>query len=114
MPNPKLSHCHEQEHGCTLASLCDGDILRSRQHLQASNHPSLPLCMATAGETVRLIRISAEGKLRKRLADLGISIGEPIRIMQNKGNGPLILAIKNDTRLGIGRDLARQLWVVTD
>lgn len=114
MSNPKLSHCHEQEHGCTLASLCDGDILRSRQHLEADHQRSMPLCMVLTGETVHVVKIGTESKLRKRLADLGISIGVPIRIMQNKGNGPVIVAIKNDTRLGVGRDLARQLWVVQE
>ncbi len=48
--------------------------------------------------------------LRKRLADLGISAGSEVRVVQNYG-GPIILAVKEDARMAIGRGMAHRILV---
>lgn len=103
--------CPEAERHCDMAPFCDGDIRHSRQRLAEMGEMSIPLCMACAGETVQITSVRGEQRIRKRLADLGLTIGTPIRVIQG-GRNAMILAIKNDTRLGVGRDMARCIWVV--
>ena len=73
---------------------------------------AMPLSMVSPGETVELVQIREGRRLRKRLADLGLSVGLNVRVVQNCFHGPLILAVKEDARLAIGRGMARQILVV--
>ncbi len=72
---------------------------------------SLPLSLVTPGETVTLAHIQDCDRLRQRIADLGLNIGLTVRVVKNDFHGPLILAVKNDTRLAIGRGLAHRIRV---
>jgi Fe2+ transport system protein FeoA len=110
-PETDLARCPEAERHCQQGLLCDGDYHQARQRLDNRHEPTVPLCMVMAAETVKVVRIQGESRLRKRLADLGVTIGESVRVVQGSG-GTMILAVKNDTRLGIGRDIARQIWVM--
>ncbi len=49
--------------------------------------------------------------LRKRLAELGMSPGEKIRVLQCYSGGPVIVAVKEDTRMAIGRGMAHKIIV---
>jgi Fe2+ transport system protein FeoA len=62
---------------------------------------------------VRLVSIEGGKMLRKRLAELGLSAGDKVRVVQRHGHGPLILAIKEDTRMAIGRGMAEKILVNT-
>jgi Fe2+ transport system protein FeoA len=73
---------------------------------------AMPLSMVSPGETVELVQIREGRRLRKRLADLGLNVGLDIRVVQNCFSGPLILAVKEDARLAIGRGMAHQILVV--
>jgi Fe2+ transport system protein FeoA len=73
---------------------------------------AMPLSMVSPGETVELVQIRECRRLRKRLADLGLNVGLDVRVVQNCFSGPLILAVKEDARLAIGRGMARQILVV--
>lgn len=96
---------------------------RFARHLQthrpASHEPrphppsaaAMPLSLVSPGETVELVEIAAGQTLKKRLADLGLNTGAAVRVMQNSIPGPLILAVKDDTRLAIGRGMAQKIRV---
>ena len=73
---------------------------------------AMPLSMVSSGETVELVQIREGRRLRKRLADLGLNVGLDVRVVQNCFSGPLILAVKEDARLAIGRGMAHQILVV--
>ena len=45
-----------------------------------------------------------------RLASLGFTPGAPIRIVQNRGRGPMIVLVR-ECRIALGRGEARQVWV---
>jgi Fe2+ transport system protein FeoA len=77
----------------------------------ATDTDYFPLTFAANGETVSLAEIRANGKLRKRLGDLGLNIGMDVRIVQANACGPLILAVKNDSRLALGRGMAQKIMV---
>lgn len=73
---------------------------------------AIPLTMVTQGAHVRLMAISSGHRLRKRLADLGLTPGTCARVVRYDGHGPLILAVKNDSRLAIGRGMAEKMLVI--
>lgn len=78
----------------------------------SSGPPStLPLSMVAAGQTVELVHIEEGRRLRKRLADLGLNMGLTVRVVQNSFAGPLILAVRQDSRLAIGRGMAQRIRV---
>lgn len=81
-----------------------------RLHSRASAS-SLPLSLVAPGETVTLVGFHDCARLRQRIADLGLNIGLTVRVVKNDFHGPLILAVKNDTRLAIGRGLAYRIQV---
>jgi Fe2+ transport system protein FeoA len=68
----------------------------------------MPLALAQPGESVKLVALRGGQQMRKRLADLGLTLDIPLRVVQ--GNGPLIIAVK-DTRLAIGRGMAHHIMV---
>lgn len=72
-----------------------------------------PLCNARCDQCVRLVSIEGGKTLRKRLAELGLSAGDEVRVVQRHGHGPLILAVKEDTRMAIGRGMAEKILVNT-
>ncbi len=76
-----------------------------------SDRPIMMLSMVAPGETVELVKIDEGKRLRKRLADLGLTVGLDVRVVQNSFTGPLILAVKEDSRLAIGRGMAHRIQV---
>ncbi len=70
----------------------------------------MPLVMAQPGEDLKLIALRGGYRMRKRLADLGLTLNMPLRLVQRNGHGPLIVAVK-DTRLAIGRGMAYHIMV---
>jgi Fe2+ transport system protein FeoA len=72
---------------------------------------SFPLTYATQGQIVELIELRAGDALSSRLMALGLAIGTEIRIVQSDTNGAMILAVKHDARLAIGRGMAQKMMV---
>ncbi|MBZ0317574.1 MAG: ferrous iron transport protein A [Anaerolineae bacterium] len=99
--------CPQFEINCDHAALCHGDPEAARLRLGQA----FPLCMARPGELVRVLTIGGKGRIRKRLADLGLTSGMMVRVVQSSRYAPLILALREDARLGVGRDLASEIWV---
>ncbi len=71
----------------------------------------MPLTMATPGEDVKLVAIRGGRCVRKRLADLGLTPGTILQVVQGDTWGPLIVAFKDDARLGLGRGMAHKIMV---
>lgn len=70
-----------------------------------------PLTFAASGETVSLVAIRSGDRLRKRLGELGLTTGMRVRVVQGDSGGPVILAVRNDSRLAIGRGMAQNIFV---
>lgn len=70
----------------------------------------MPLAMAQPGEEVRLVALHGGHRMRRRLADLGLTLDMPLRVVRANGQGPLIVAVK-DTRLALGRGMAHHIMV---
>ena len=69
----------------------------------------LPLTMATPGEWLRLVKITAGNGLRHRLTEMGLIPGVEFQVVQSEG-GPLVLAV-HDSRLAVGRGTAHKIMV---
>lgn len=80
----------------------------------AEPSPTFMLSLATPQQIVRLVAIRGGQRLRKRLADLGLTPGTQLRVVQVHRSGPMIIAIKQDTRMAIGRGMAHKLIVTPD
>jgi len=71
----------------------------------------MPLTMAPPGEDIKLVAIHGGQRIRKRLADLGLTPGTILRVVQADAWGPLIVAFKDDARLALGRGMAHKIEV---
>jgi ferrous iron transport protein A len=72
---------------------------------------AVPLSLVARGETVVIRQINGGGRLRQRLFDLGLNQGARVRVVQNELPGPLILAVKEDGRLALGRGMTHRILV---
>ena len=70
----------------------------------------MPLSMVSQGTEVCLAEIRGGIRMRKRLADLGLTCGMNLQTVCNTGNGPVILKVK-DSRLAIGRGMLHHILV---
>lgn len=73
--------------------------------------PAMPLSMVARGESVVVTQINGGGAVRQRLQDLGLNQGAHIRVLKNEAPGPLIIAVKEDGRLALGRGLTHHILV---
>ncbi len=72
--------------------------------------PSLhPLSTAHPQDTVEIVRIEAGRRLNRRLTELGLTPGVPVRVLYVNG-GPMLIAVRG-TRLAIGRGMAEKILV---
>lgn len=74
------------------------------------NDGVMPLAMARPGEEVFLVGINAGFGLRKRLADMGLSPGVPLRIVHSQMPGPVIVELRG-SRLALGRGMTQRIMV---
>lgn len=77
----------------------------------ATTQPTMPLSMVSRGETVIVRHIHGQPKLRQRLFDLGLNQGAEIRIVKNELPHPLIIAVKEDSRLALERGMTQHIFV---
>lgn len=78
---------------------------------QTNTLPALPLNMIAPGERVELVRIKSCGTVRRRLQELGLTAGATLRVVARHPSGQLILAVRGDSRLAIGSDIAQKIMV---
>ena len=71
----------------------------------------MPLTMVEEGAVVKLSRVNGGHGLRKRLADLGLTPGTLLHIVRSDAQGSLIVALKDDARLALGRGMAHRIVV---
>jgi ferrous iron transport protein A len=71
----------------------------------------MPLGLVSGGQSVTIQDIRGGMKLHQRLRDLGLNRGATVRVIKNDAPGPLILAVKEDSRLALGRGMAFHILV---
>jgi ferrous iron transport protein A len=101
----------------------DFDPRRVRRHLRRAAHSqfheiphrfkdAVPLAEADCNQPLRLVGIYGGPTVKKRLLDLGLNPGSEIRVVNRGHHGPVIVAVKVDSRLAIGRRMADNIFVM--
>ena len=68
-----------------------------------------PLTKAEIDVPVRLVSLKGGRGMQRRLAELGLTPGVNLRVLQDCG-GPLLVAIRS-SRIAIGRGMAKKITV---
>ncbi len=75
-----------------------------------NSSPALcPLTMAPIGQDLFLCKLCGGRRLAHRLAEMGLTPGVCLRIVQDAG-GPLLISVR-DSRIALGRGIASKLQV---
>lgn len=72
---------------------------------------TLSLVRCKSGQNVVVIQTRGGKKLRGRFKDLGLDPGVNLRVIRNDFPGPLILALDDESRLALGKGMARHILV---
>lgn len=72
----------------------------------------MPLSLMAVGETAELVDVRGTPDFRKRMADLGLTSGTLVRIVQSAPNSPMIVAFRDDARLALGQGVAHKLVAI--
>ena len=82
---------------------------RSRATPTSPPHHTHALAKAPIGQPVRLLTVNTDRKVGHRLAELGLTPGITLTVVQAAG-GPLLVAVRG-ARVALGRELAEQMEV---
>lgn len=93
---------HMIQHKMEIYGIC-AECLTQRK-------PLMPLSLAKEGETVLIKDVAGGIIARSRLAAMGLRSGDRIEIINNNGQGRLILG-HDCTRLAVGRGVAQKILV---
>jgi Fe2+ transport system protein FeoA len=72
---------------------------------------TMPLSLVAPGESVELVDMRLDSALHRRLSDMGLTPGAVIRVVKADPTGAMILAVRHDTRLAVGRSAAHRITV---
>lgn len=70
----------------------------------------IPLAMVSSGEVVQVVDVRAGFRLQKRLADMGLTPGVTIRVLNSQVPGPIIIDLRG-SRLVLGHGMAQKILV---
>jgi len=71
----------------------------------------MPLSMASPGDTVEVATVKAGWGLQRRLADLGLTPGVKVRVINSGKPGPVVLDVRG-SRLALGYGVAHKIRVI--
>lgn len=69
----------------------------------------MPLTMAAAGETAKIIKIGGSQEVKRHLENLGFVAGGNVTVI-SKVNGSVIVNVK-ESRIAISREMANKILV---
>lgn len=70
----------------------------------------MPLSMVSPGEVVKVVAVRAGWGLQRRLADMGLTPGVQIRVINSQRPGPVVIDIRG-SRLALGYGIAHKIMV---
>ncbi|MBR1624451.1 MAG: ferrous iron transport protein A [Clostridia bacterium] len=69
----------------------------------------MPIAVAPIGKEIRVVKVIADEKTKKHLADLGITVNATLTVLSSEG-GTVIVSIK-DGRLALDRTISTKILV---
>ncbi len=70
----------------------------------------MPLAMVSPGEVVTVVNIRAGRGLTRRLADMGLTPGTTLRVVNSQTPGPIIVEVRG-SRLVLGYGIVQKVMV---
>ena len=70
----------------------------------------MPLSMVSAGEQVQVVAVRAGWGLQRRLADMGLTPGVQVKVINSQRPGPVVIDIRG-ARLALGHGIAHKIMV---
>jgi len=70
----------------------------------------IPLAMVSSGEVVQVVDVRAGWGFRRRLADMGLTPGVTIRVVNGQMSGPIVINLRG-SRLVLGHGVAQKILV---
>ena len=70
----------------------------------------MPLALVSPGEVVQVVDVRAGWGLRRRLADMGITPGVVIRVMNSQMPGPIVIDLRGSRRV-LGHGMTQRILV---
>ena len=70
----------------------------------------MPLAIVSPGEVVQVVDVRAGWGLRRRLADMGLTPGVVIRVMNSQMPGPIVIDLRG-SRLVLGHGMTQRILV---
>jgi Fur family ferric uptake transcriptional regulator len=95
---------HDLQHRMEIYGLCT-KCTRRRE-------PTMPLTLASSGETVRIMGFQGGRGAERRLTSMGLNKGAEVTVVKSRGPGPLIVASR-ETRIALGYGMAQHILVST-
>ena len=69
----------------------------------------MPIAVAPIGKEIRVVKVIADEKTKKHLADLGITVNATLTVLSSEG-GTVIVSVK-DGRLALDRTISTKILV---
>ncbi len=70
----------------------------------------MPLAMVVPGKLVTVTEVRDGRRLQKRLADMGLTLGVQIRVINGQMSGPVLIDLRG-SRVALGRGIAQKIVV---
>jgi ferrous iron transport protein A len=70
----------------------------------------IPLAMVSPGKMVQVVGVRFGWGLRRKLADMGLTPGVTVRVLNNQIAGPVIIDLRG-SRLALGRGMTQRVLV---
>jgi len=74
------------------------------------SNQTMPLAMVGPGELVTVSEVRAGWGLQRRLADMGLTPGVQIRVINSQTTGPVLIDLRG-SRVALGRGIAQKIAV---
>lgn len=71
---------------------------------------TFPLATLPPGEEAIVVEVQGGHGLRNRLTAMGLIPGTPVRLLQNRSSGPVLVQVR-DARIALGRGVAHKIIV---
>ncbi len=69
----------------------------------------MPIMLAPVGQKVKIVAMSLDAEVKKRLTDIGVAVGADVEVISNSG-GSLVLDVLG-VRVALNRDVAMKIRV---
>ena len=70
----------------------------------------IPLGLLSESEEGEVVELRGGRGMRRRLLDMGLSVGAPVKVLVSNPPGPVLVGVRG-TRLALGRGLAMKILV---